>query len=174
MQTVFDKNREKAFREIYQNSFDQLFHFTSKLIKEQHAAKDIVQQCYLSLWQTPFEDKGLEDARRLLFTFARNGTIDHRRKENTRQRFLQRIEDNKEGAHQKDGTALLNTKETLRAIENAIEALPAKRKHIYKLSRHEGLSHEEIALQLSISKNTVNNQIASATEFLKERLHHLR
>lgn len=170
MQTAFDGNREPAFHEIYQNSFEQLFHFTWKLTKDAHATKDIVQQCYLNLWQTAFEKGGLEDARRQLFTFARNMVIDRRRKENTRQKFFQDIENEKEGIL----TDLLQTKETLQAIEEAIEALPTKRKHIYKLSRHEGLTHEEIAVQLSISRNTVNNQIASATEFLKAKLIHLR
>ncbi|TDW97233.1 RNA polymerase sigma factor [Dinghuibacter silviterrae] len=170
MRTAFDKHRERVFHDIYQNSFDQLFHFTRKLLGDHDLAKDVVQQCYTNLWPTAFEQGGLEDARRQLFTFAKNMVIDHRRREVTRIRFLQQLDD----GQQKDGAAPLHTKEALQDIEAAIEALPAKRKHIYKLSRNEGLSHEEIAVQLSISKNTVNNQIASANEFLKERLHHLR
>lgn len=170
MRTAIDTYRENFFCDIYQHSFDQLFHFTRKLLGDQDHTKDIVQQCYTNLWQTAFEQGGLEDARRQLFTFAKNMVIDHRRREYTRIRFLQQIEE----GHQKDGTAQLQTKEALEDIEAAIEALPAKRKHIYKLSRHEGLTHDEIAVQLSISKHTVNNQIASANEFLKEKLHHLR
>lgn len=170
MQTAFDKNRASVFHEIYQNSFEQLFHFTQKLIKHIPLSEDIVQQSYLKLWQTDFEQDTLEDARKQLFTYARNLVIDYRRKEYVRQRFLLQME----VEHTSDSSKSLHTKEALQAIEAAIEEMPLKRKEIYKLSRNEGLTHEEIALQLSISRNTVNNQIASATEYLKARLVHLR
>jgi RNA polymerase sigma-70 factor (ECF subfamily) len=171
MRSASGQKRETVFQEIYENSFDQLFHFAQRLVPEHQAAKDIVQQCYLNLWQTPFEAGGLEDARRRLFVFVRNLVIDYQRKEATRQRFLRQIAAVGEPM---DETESLQAKETKQAIEQAIEALPEKRKHIYKLSRYEGLSHDEISLQLSISKSTVNNQIASATEFLKERLIHFK
>jgi RNA polymerase sigma factor (sigma-70 family) len=170
MQTVIDKNRESVFHEIYQNSFEQLFHFTIKLVKQSPVAQDIVQQSYLKLWQTNFEERDIEEARKLLFTYVRNLAIDIRRKEYAKQRFLLHIDTE----YTKDGTKELQTKEAIQAIEAAIEEMPPKRKEIYKLSRHEGLSHEQIALHLSISRNTVNNQIASATEFLKAKLVHLR
>ena len=171
MRTISGKKREAVFQEIYENSFDQLFDFTQSLVKDTQAAKDIVQQCFINLWQTPFETGELEDSRRRLFVFVKNAFIDHQRKEASRQRLHRQIEEQTESV---DNMESLRHKEVIEEIEQAIEELPEKRRHIYKLSRLEGLSHEEISLQLSISKSTVNNQIASATEFLKERLIHFK
>jgi RNA polymerase sigma-70 factor (family 1) len=171
MRSASAPKRETVFQEIYQSSFDPLFHFTLGLVREPEAAKDIVQQCFLNLWKTPFEAGGLEDARRRLFVFVRNLVFDHQRKEATRQRFLRQMESAEESATEMES---IQNKETIRVIEQAIEALPEKRKRIFKLSRIEGLSHEEISVRLSISKNTVNNQINSATEFLRERLVHVK
>lgn len=171
MRSASGPKRETVFQEIYQSSFDQLFHFTLGLVREPEAAKDIVQQCFLNLWQTPFEAGSLEDARRRLFVFVKNLVIDYQRRESTRQRFLRQIASVEEQTIEIES---LQNKETIQVIEQAIEALPEKRKHIYKLSRLEGLSHEEISVRLSISKNTVNNQINSATEFLRERLIHVK
>ena len=42
-----------------------------------------------------------------------------------------------------------------RKIEVSINALPAKRREIFKMSREKGLSYREIAAQLQISVKTV-------------------
>ena len=42
------------------------------------------------------------------------------------------------------------------------------RKKIYQLNRIEGLSYEEIAQTLNISKSTVSNQLVEATKFIRE------
>ena len=52
----------------------------------------------------------------------------------------------------------------------AIGKLPEKRKNIFMLSREEGLSNEEIAQKLQISKKTVENQIHLSLKFLREEL----
>ncbi len=55
-------------------------------------------------------------------------------------------------------------------IRQAIEMLPPQRKLVLKLSREEGLSHDEISAQLKISKNTVKNQIVHALQFIKQHI----
>lgn len=44
----------------------------------------------------------------------------------------------------------------------------SKKKLIYHLSRVEELSHDEIALKLNISKNTVKNHMVEASRFIRE------
>ena len=53
---------------------------------------------------------------------------------------------------------------------NAINQLPPQRKMIYQLSRDQGLSHEQIAQTLGLSKSTVNNTIVSATNSISAYL----
>ena len=55
-------------------------------------------------------------------------------------------------------------------IDNAIEQLPEKRRLIFRLSRQEGLSNDEIANKLGISKKTVENQITHAIKFLRTKI----
>ena len=54
--------------------------------------------------------------------------------------------------------------------DKAIQKLPEKRKMVFLLSRHEGLTNEEIANRLQISKNTVENQMTQALKFLRQQL----
>ena len=55
-------------------------------------------------------------------------------------------------------------------VDHAIETLPEKCRHIYTLSKKEGLSYQEIALHLEISEKTVENQIGIALRKLRETL----
>lgn len=45
--------------------------------------------------------------------------------------------------------------------------MPEQQRKIYKMSRKEGLSNEEIATRLQISKKTVENQLSLALGELK-------
>ncbi len=45
---------------------------------------------------------------------------------------------------------------------------PRKRQMIYKLSRQEGLTHDQIATILHLSPNTVSNALSSANSSIKK------
>ncbi|MOA00139.1 RNA polymerase sigma factor [compost metagenome] len=48
--------------------------------------------------------------------------------------------------------------------------MPEQRRLVFTLSRVDGLSYDEIAQQLNISKRTVENQVYRAMTFLKEHI----
>jgi RNA polymerase sigma-70 factor (ECF subfamily) len=56
------------------------------------------------------------------------------------------------------------------ALEQLVQKLPKKQQLVFRMSRFEGLSHQEIAQQLSISTNTVKNHLVSSLKFIKEEL----
>jgi RNA polymerase sigma-70 factor (ECF subfamily) len=50
----------------------------------------------------------------------------------------------------------------------AIEKLPPRRRDVFRLSRQEGLSHQQIASRLGISVRTVENHLAAALQSLRD------
>jgi RNA polymerase sigma-70 factor (ECF subfamily) len=55
-------------------------------------------------------------------------------------------------------------------IEKAIENLPEQSRMIFRMSRYEYLSNDEIATKLNISVNTVKTHISRSLKKLREQL----
>jgi RNA polymerase sigma-70 factor (ECF subfamily) len=72
--------------------------------------------------------------------------------------------------HPSSETSDPSGKDNLRQVYDTIEKMAPVRKKIFRLSRLEGLSHKEIAEQMSISPKTVENHIGRAIRQLKEAL----
>lgn len=54
-------------------------------------------------------------------------------------------------------------------LKQWIKDLPSRQREAFKLSRYEGLDHDEIAQVMGISANTVNNHIVAALDTLRSR-----
>jgi RNA polymerase sigma-70 factor (ECF subfamily) len=55
-------------------------------------------------------------------------------------------------------------------LQQLVSVMPEQRQRIFRLSKEEGLSNDEIASQLQLSKRTVENQLYRAVSFLKEKI----
>lgn len=55
-------------------------------------------------------------------------------------------------------------------INSLVSKLPGKRGMIFMMSRDEGLSNKEISEKLSISLQTVKNQISESLKFIRKSL----
>lgn len=64
--------------------------------------------------------------------------------------------------------------EEMQVLAAAIEALPARGREVFRLSRFEGLSYDQIAARLGISRNTVMVHLARALAFCRRRLREYR
>ncbi len=136
-------------------------------------ADDLAQECYLRL-QRYEHLLALRDPKAFLFRVAVNLLTDRARKHARRQRDLRRLgvairfED---VADAPCGDAALDdvlaAEQALRSIVTAIERLPAKCRRALLMQRVDGLSHEEIAATLRVSKSMVEKYIAKAVGVLR-------
>lgn len=55
-------------------------------------------------------------------------------------------------------------------VENLISNLPERQKQVFLLHREKGLTYPEIAEELEISKNTVENHMVKALKYLRRNL----
>ncbi|MGH2624807.1 MAG: RNA polymerase sigma factor, partial [Sphingobacterium sp.] len=65
---------------------------------------------------------------------------------------------------------LLDEKDLCLTLERLMETLPIKEQEVFRLSKLQGMSYQEIAEQAGTSKNTVKNQLISASKKIKWKL----
>lgn len=159
-----------AFDQVYELYSHKLFSFVFKIVKNEDEADDIVQEVFVKIWESREKLGDYKLLNSYLFTIAYNNSIDLIRK---------RINSSKYLDHLKNSSVLQITPTTISEIEfnelniqveKLIANLPERQKHVYLLHREDGLTYTEIAEQLGISKNTVENHMVKALKYLRQNM----
>jgi RNA polymerase sigma-70 factor (family 1) len=160
---------EKAFRKLYDAYFDRLSVYVYKFNKSEEATAEIVQDVFLKLWITRGAAKQIDSLQGYLFRSARNRTIDYLRKlardSNLANLVSLQLSDERNNIEEK-----LNLSDLQLLINQALEELSEQKKQIFKLSKLDGLSHDEISEAMNLSKSTVKNHLSETLRHLRKHL----
>ncbi|MGN6439793.1 MAG: RNA polymerase sigma factor [Agriterribacter sp.] len=163
-----DGDRE-AFRSLYDNYRDKLFYYTLHLTHTKQLAEDILQEVFIKVWTDRERMRDVRSFDAWLFTLAKHKMINGFRRMSMEHSILAEMK--KELADQIDSTTqTIDYNETNRALQTAIEQLPAQQKIVYRLRREQGLKNDEIADQLNISPLTVKKHISQASRAIRTLL----
>lgn len=164
--TLLRQNNEAAFGELYVRYKDKLIYFCIKLLKSNEEASDIVQETFIRVWEVrQFINPDLSFSS-LLYTMARNRIINYFRDMDIDEKVKQIISTQKATEEEAIDSKIIYA-EYQHILKNAIVQLPPRRQEIFNMSRVENMSHKEIAVQLGISVNTVQEHISEALKFIK-------
>ena len=160
-----------AAKAFYDQHFDHVFSFLLGKTPNREVAKDLTQDVFFKVFQNWDKIDQSSAPKAYLFTLARNVLIDYYR-EQSKAKLLDLSSlwaDQEVWTDEDDHT---HQQEKLSHLKKAIEELPIQRREIIKLKKLEGLTTEEIAGKLSISKRTVENQLYRAMKTLRSKLVH--
>lgn len=168
--TLFEKiqqGNKTAFDSLFFKYYKPLYRFALNFCNNPVIADDSVQKTFIKIWQNNSEANYTKEIGKLLFTYTKNAVIDEIRKDNTRQKY----ESSALTELIIEGNNTNDDKYRIKAIiETSIEQLPKKSKEIFRLAKQEGLSINEIAEYLKISKKTVENQLTIAYKKMRNFL----
>ncbi len=160
---------ETAFRQVFDQYGKKVYLYILHYVKVGVEAEDITQNVFLRIW----EKRGLIDPEKsfegFIFTIAYRSVMDHFRTNPKRLQSLFPVDlftDSIVSTVSAD--ALLNHHQLESIYQQALQALPPKRKEIFLLSRHGGLTNRQIAEKLGISIKTVESQMTAALSFFKK------
>ncbi|MCX2451433.1 RNA polymerase sigma-70 factor [Pedobacter sp. PLR] len=158
-----------AYTEIYNRHKNLLQNHLYKKLGDLELVKDVLQDLFVKLWDNKSEMPLTDNLPGYLFSAARNRVFNHLSHQQVASKYISSIqtfinEDN----YITD--LVIREKEFAQIIRQEIDALPAKMKEVFVLSREGHLSHEEIAKHLNISPQTVSKQISNALKILRVRL----
>lgn len=151
---------EHEFRDIYFRYHPRLFRVAYYILKESDAAEDICQDVFLKLWDKRDSVSDIASLEAYLVQMTRNMALNYLESSKREERLHLELKwdtvmlHNTESAPEND--------ELKRSLEKAVSQLSPQCRLIFSLSRFEGLTNEEIASYLDISKRTVETQISLA------------
>ena len=171
---------DHAFEEIYQKYFQRLLRFSCEYVVLKEDAENMVQDVFLTLWEHRNDPAIHINLTGYLYTLAANRCIDHlRRKTNAEkgnkmmQQMYERELQLKLNSLEALNPAFVSDNDMEQIITRAIDSLPEKCRQIFIRSKIDGKKYREIAEEMQISVNTVENQMGIALRKLREQLKHL-
>lgn len=167
--------------EILERSYieycEKLVHFATVYLGSRQEAENVVQNFFLYLLEKDGDMDEIKSMRDFLFHGVKNRCIDHLRVHTKRENSKVSIDDTVMGAMTLAAAASekfdefdSTYQELEKMIDAAVEALPEKSRRIFVMSRTEGMSHKQIAEALGVAPSTVNNQIYTAMNKIRDHL----
>ena len=167
--TELSKGNEKAFRKLFDAYRPHIHTYSLGLLKSAPNAKEIVQDVFLKVWLNREMLNPDLSFKSYVFTIARNTSFNFLQKAANDRKLREEVFYKSQRWHDPIETSI--KEEEFEQIRNmAIEELPPKRKRIFKMSREEEKSYEEISLELGISISTVKNQMSKSLTTLRTYL----
>ena len=129
----------------------------------------MAQDLFLSLWKDREKLKNVRSFSSYLFQMARFTVYDYFDRlivsEKYTNEYLQ------EASPAESEEEALFVRELQSIINRTVDQMSPQRSKIYRMSREEGLSNDEIAMRLDISKRTVENHLTAALAILRKVLY---
>lgn len=162
-------DNKTAFTEIFKRYSDKLYSYALKIVHSEFWAEEIVQILFMQLWEGRASLAEVKNPPSYLFRIAANRSVDMLRKNETDARLHYYIV-SRERNMQNEVEQQFDYRKMEKLLQEAVNSLPEQRRRVYLLKTDGNLSYEQIADQLQISKHTVRNQIAAATQTVRNYL----
>ncbi|SDJ99345.1 RNA polymerase sigma-70 factor, ECF subfamily [Pedobacter sp. ok626] len=160
---------ESAFNTAYHLYAEKIYRLAFRFLKNEAQCEEIVQETFLKLWLSRLRLDPSGNLWLYLYVIAKRLSFDAYKEICKSSALTEKLLLNLHAIRNTtEDEILANELECF--TESVISKLPNQQRLIFKLSRLEGLSHQEIASQLNISPNTVKNHMVEALKTIKMEL----
>jgi RNA polymerase sigma-70 factor, ECF subfamily len=154
---------------LFKDHFSGMCYFAQKYVKDFDAAKEIVQDTFLSLWEKRETIDMDRPVKSYLTMVIHNKCTNYLRDNRKFDQNILNIENLLDVPEYDDADCLVED-ELSAKIDAAISELPEKCREVFILNRYENLKYQEIADKLQISVKTVETQMSKALQHMRIRL----
>ncbi len=160
------KDDEAAFTVLFNRYWELLYNTSFRYLKDHEVSEEIVHDIFLSIWSrrkelqiVSFHGFFLKSVRYQIYNRARAAKLPIT--------FADQSVYENNIFEENSGETRIRESELDQELDIYLNQLPERCKQIFRLSRIKNLSNQEIALQLGISKRSVENQITLALKHLR-------
>lgn len=158
-----------TFDKVYMMYYSRMYRFAKEYVLFDEDAENIVQDVFLLLWEKRDVLEIQTSLSSYLFSLVKNRSLNFLRHKTIADEYMQEL-----GAKLYSLEMLNSTFSSDEDIEqvlmSAIDKLPERCREIFLKSRVDGKKYREIAEELNLSVNTIENQMAIALKKLRTEL----
>lgn len=160
-----------AYNVLFKRYYDALYSYALKNLKDTCVAEELTMDVMMGLWKKKgqIEITADQDLKAYLYRAVKNAIYNHYRKKILPTVSLEVVQDNLTFTSQEVDHAL-NSKELEYFYRRKISQLSPQRRRVYELSRDEHLTYAEIAENMDLSVNTVENYMVASLSFFRKEL----
>lgn len=167
--SLLKKGDQDAFSEIFNRYHMQLYHYAFAKIKEEAAAKDVVQDVFIKLWANGKNMAADSNLSHYLYRSIHNRSLDWLKSQSVREDYVSSFQVFLDVAV--EGTDYrIREQDMDNLIEEEVSRLPRRLQEVIFLRRKEQLSNKEIAERLGLSEQTVETHFKRAFRVLRGKL----
>ncbi len=158
-----------SYETIFKRYYKELFRFAFSYVRDSTIAEEMSQEVFLYMWDKRKKIEIQTTLKTYLYSAVKNKCLNYIKLELPKQRAMSDVSEvmlsvSEERKDEGENEILK------KHIQSAIDGLPKKCRQIFLLSRNAGMTYEEIAEELDLSKKTVENQMGIALKKLRESL----
>lgn len=158
----------EAFKILYTACYPQVQRYISLFEPAADTRDELAQDVFVRIWEKRSRLGQVESFKGYLFLITRNVVLNFIRALKVRQKMRELDESTDPGTNDLEKELLFKQYYTI-ALQ-AMEKLPAGRRKVLKMSIDDGLSLDEIATELQITRAGVKKQLYAATAFVRQYL----
>jgi RNA polymerase sigma-70 factor (ECF subfamily) len=160
---------QEAFARLLRLFWNKVYTQALAYLKSSHIAQELTQDVFLKVWTNRSKLAEVNNFSGYLFVMTRNEIISQLRKKESE--AIEPGDVLEEGEWIPDRQ--MEYKQSYATILKGIELLPPARQNVFKMSRLEGKTYDEIAMEMNISRNGVKDHVVKSLLFLRNylRLH---
>ena len=161
---------EKAMDYMFDNYYNALCNHALRMVKDDSAAEDVVQEVMLKIWKKRAQIKIESSLKAYLYRCVTNRSLNYLR---DKRNHAEQIEDTYLDVSA-DVEEKIYYNETQEIIMEHVNKLSPRCRQVFIMNRLDQMKYKEIAAELEISVKTVEHHIAKGLMILRESLAGLR
>ena len=162
---------ERAYKTLFYMYYPRVRAFALGMLKNVDDADDLAQMVMMKVWLKRDLFYEVENFDSYMFRLTKNSVLNFIASKRVEfAELADDLVDNRASAVSFNPEAQMVARDTGVIIDMAVGKMPPQRQEVYRLSREQQLSNDEIALRLGITRKTVENHLNLALNDIRKAL----
>ncbi|ODS81000.1 MAG: hypothetical protein ABS46_12690 [Cytophagaceae bacterium SCN 52-12] len=159
---------ESAFVQVFDEYSPRVYSVALKFLDSKELAEEVVQDIFMDIWLRREKMAEVLNFGAYLHGMVRKQVYDAYRQKSAFTEIVKELSLRARSENVIERMMQENEYENL--LQKALERLPDRQREIFRLAREEGLSHEEIARRLNLSRLSVKSHMKRILRYLRTLL----